>query len=384
MMSTIQFSLCGSCRLDEELNPYKVTASNVRQEILSAINRKPQSPRSLAARTSLSEADALGHLRSMEQAGLVEEIDGLYRPAFAIFTHEDLTQIGPLLKELSTGLARVAEDNMALVREVYEGGGFLEHGFPFQKLAYILIGAYTFDYGGLDALSEAGFFLTAKEMPGGRYVFTGFEGLNLRTRWQWGHAETFGCFTFFSHGEISPEGHRKAFPDLAWAWQGEGRPEEEITHTMQEIGKLVLALYEKRLEFEKLTERTGIEPKRCKTYLTLLQELGYVHREEETFVSACPVINEATGQRIQAMAKVLQGKFIAEIIRPSWKRIEAVYQTTSPARNGVDLREGFNALYHFIFEQASRELMERGIIPWPKRHPDGARYAVWMQYDSEK
>ena len=383
-MSRTQFSLCGSCGLVGELNPYKVTASNVRQEILSAINRKPQSPRTLAARTSLSETDTLGHLRSMEQAGLVKEIDGRYQPAFAIFTHEDLTQIGPLLKELSTGLVRVAEDNMALVREVYEGGGFLEHGFPFQKLAYILIGAYTFDYGGLDALSEASFLLIAKEMPGGRYVFSGFEGLNLRTRWQWGHAATFGRFTFFSHGELPPEGHRKAFPDLAWAWQGEGRPEEEITHTMQEIGKLLLALYKERLEFKKLTEGTGIEPKRCKTHLTLLQELGYVHREGKTFLSACPVINAATGQHIQAMTKVLQGKFITEILRPSWKRIEAAYQTSSPGRNGIDLREGFNALYHLIFEQASRVLMERGIIPWPKRHPDGVRYAVWMQCDSEK
>lgn len=381
-MSRIQFALCGS--YSSELDPYKATAPSVCQEILSLINLSPQTPGKIAKALGLSKEEVTKHLKALEKPGLVERLGHRYKPSFAIFSPQDQERLRPLIDELSGLLAKVAQENMELVRNTYLACGFSEHGFSFDETAYILMGAYAFDYGGLEALSKAGFLMVSKPMPGGDYIFGGLEGeLDLRTNWQWGHSRSFGPFTFFSHGELPAEGPRRAFPEEAYKWLKEGHPEEEVTAAMEEVGQILLALYEKPAGLAGLASRAKIEHRKLQEHLELLQELEYIGVAGDGFISRCPVIGKKASEWIWNLAEALQAEFITEALGPNWERMRRIYRETAPARNGIDISEGFNMVYHLVFEQASRSLMEQGSIPWPKRRADGARYAIWLQHNTE-
>jgi len=206
----------------------------------------------------------------------------------------------PLVRKFSVLIANEAERNMTLVRKTYEACGFSQHGFSFEDVAYILVGAYVFDYGGL-ALSKAGFSVVAKE-PGGNYVFAGFEGeVDLRARWQWLAAD---------------------------------RPRP----------------------------------------VDLLHRLEYVYVDGG---ARYPVGAEMPRKQTAAVMSDLQARIVENVVRLHWAHIEQEYARTAPARNGVDIRETFAMIYHAIFEQASRQLLEQGVLPWPRWRRDGARYAVW-------
>jgi DNA-binding transcriptional ArsR family regulator len=380
-MARIQFTLCGSYSSEEELNPYKITEAPVRQEILSLINLEPQTLGKLAVKLGLEEEELADHIKALGRAGLIEEIGGRYKPSFAIFTTQDQERLKPLIEKVSGSIAQVIQRNRDMVHATHEACRFPAHGFSFNDIAYILIMAYTFDYGGLEMLSKAGFLTISKEMPGGKYIFSGLEGeLDLRSAWRWGHSSRFGRFTFFGHGELPRVGPRKAFPELAYLWLfKEAQPETVVTQRMEEIGKILLALYERPMELEALTDQTGLEQGRITEHLALLQELEYVRMERKAFFSACPVVDEKALEQIRAMIEALWGEIISLVIQSNWQRLEQLYQETAPAWNGIDLEEAFNPIYHMIFERAARMLMEQGIVPWPRRHSDGARYAVWVQ-----
>ena len=381
-MSRIQFTLCGSHSSEEELNPYKVTEPPVRQEILSLINLKPQIPEEIADQLKLPQGEVIEHLEALAKPELVERVGQRFKPTFAIFTAQDQEKLKPLIDQLSRSLAEVVEQNMDSVRSTYLRCGFSEHDFPFDEVAYILVGAYVLDYGGLKALSKAGFLLVSKPMPGGNYIFKGLEGeMDLRANWQWGHSTNFGRFTFFSHGQLPPNGRRRAFPDQAWRWLGEGRPEEEVTAAMEELGEILLALYERPATVEELAIRTSLEVERLKGHLGLLQELEYVTEEGKRFIPCSPVIAEEELVHIWKLAELIQGEFISKILKSSWPRLEGLYRETSPARNGIELTEAFNLLYHLIFERALRSLLKQEVIAYPPLHTDGARYAVWEVID---
>lgn len=379
-LGRIQFVLCGSHEASDELNPYKVTAPEVRQEILSLINLKPRTLEEIADILRLSKDEVAEHLAALERPALIERLGHRYKPNFAIFTVQDQERMEPLVDELSGSFAKVVQENMGMIYDTYVACGFCSHGFTFDDMAYILVGPYTFDYGGLKALSKAGLLIVSKPMPRGNYVFSGFEGeLDLQAKWHWGHSYTFGRFTFFGHGEVPKEGPRDAFPERAYRWYGEGVPEMEIARRMEEIGEIISTLYQGPMDQRTLAGRTGIDQERLAAHLSLLQELAYVKAKGEVFVSACPVVDEAALGHIRAMAEALQEKLIDTIIRPNWSWLEEVYRGTAPARNGIDLKEAFNPIYHMIFEQASRILMDQGIIPRPRKRSDEARYAIWVQ-----
>jgi len=378
-MSQIQFALCGGCGDDDALNPYVVTKPEIRQRILSLINLEPLTLGGLSEILRLSEGDTAGHLQALQKAGLIEMINSGWKPSFSIFTLQDQERLEPLLKEVTNSFAGVVQGDMDIVHKTNAACGFGDHGFSLADLAYILVGAYILDYGGL-ALERSEFLVAQKEMPGGDYVFAGFEGeiRNLRSQWMWGHSHPYGAYTFFGHGELPCEGPRHAFPEQAYLWRREGWTEEQVTHRMQELGGILVALYETPMDLRELTERTGMEHGELRDHLRLLQKMEYVY-ETGAWTSLCPVVDDAARTRIQNMVEEVWDKLLNMVVRPNWERLERLFQGTAPARNGVDIREAFNPLHHAIFEQALQLLMQREVIAWPKRHTDGARYAVWIE-----
>jgi len=380
MLNQIQFALCGGYKDDDDLNPYAVTKPEIRQALLSLINRELLPLERLAETLKLSEEDVAGHLEALKRAGLAEMVGPGWKPSFSIFTVEDQERLAPLLEEMTESLAKVVEENRHVVHETHAACGFADHGFSLVDLGYILIGAYILDFGAL-TLERSDFLVAQKGMPGGAYVFAGFEGKlrNLQSNWMWGHTSVFGPFTFLGHGELPPKGPRRAFPEQSYLWRRDGWTEQQITSTMQQLGAMLVALYDTPMGVRELAQRIGAGPEELADQLRLLQELEYVC-DTGTWRSLSPVVNDAARTEIRGMVEEVWDELLNRAVKPNWESLERLYQGTSPARNGIDVREAFNPIHHAIFEQALRLLMERGVIARPRRHGDGARYAVWIEH----
>ncbi|MGY4706796.1 hypothetical protein ACVNPS_03445 [Candidatus Bipolaricaulota sp. J31] len=377
-MGSFFFMLCGS--YETNYNPYRAVAPKIRQKILSLINSAPGELEEISIALELPREEVRSHLNELERVGLVKYTQNGYKPNFALFTAKDLAELEPILGELATGLVAVTEEESGLIDKTYRACGFENHGFPYKVMAYILVGAYVFDYGGLKHLSIRGYLRHGRPMPGGNYVFAGLETQkDLRRNWQWGHSTSFGKFTFFGHGELPREGMRQAFPEQAYKWLSEGRPLREVEGVMEEIGKVLEALYHGPLSFAELLRSTGIPPESLQNHLKLLENLSYVKREGAKYRSLCPLVDPRAKRRISRLAEGIQGKFIARVLNPLWGKLEEAYVKTSPSRNDIELPEAFNPLYHLVFEQTIKLLFERGFIPQPPLRPDGARYAVWLE-----
>ncbi len=382
-MSKIEFALCGGYKDDEQLNPYAVTRPEIRQEILSLINREHSTPENIAETLALSKEAVSRHLESLGKAGLVERTGPLWKPSFAIFTERDQEELEPLLEQMADSYVGEVRDSMGIVHKTYEACRFAEHGCSTADLDYILVGAYVLDFGGL-ALDRAGLLLPEKEMPGGAYVFTGFEGQirNLRASWMWGHTAEYGPFIFIGHGELPSGGPRRAFPEQAYIWRREGRSAEEVARAMEELGAILVELYATPMLLREIASRTGITPERLADHLQLLHELEYIDHSDAA-TSVCPVVDEVSKARIQELVRIVWDRLLSTAVTPNWSHLERLYQGTAPARNGIDIREAFNPIHHAIFERALRKLMESGVLAWPRRHTDGARYAVWIEHRRE-
>ncbi len=389
MQRLIEFALCGS--YSHEYDPYAVTGDMVTQKILLAINSEPLSPRKISVETSLTEKEVVQRLKTLERCQLVKKTkraDELYyRPSFAIFSLPDQKKLQPLIEKLSRSLVSITEDFLPKIKEELTKVRCVEQGYHFPDLAYIAIGAYAFDYGGLQVFEKEGLLTVTKEMPGGNYVFSGLEvGLiDLRKAWMWGHNGKYGKYTFSTHGRLPPKRSRRAFPDLGSVWTYCAENEQERKSIEQEIihyGDLLYALLKGPATFDHLTKALNRRKVELILDLTFLEELEYVsstiEQDKRTYALNRPALLLEDYERISKLSKRILMQFLNRSLKASYAKLESLYKETSPAKNGIAMQEAFNPIYHNIFEKALDRLITSKAIAAPPLRRDGGRYSPWV------
>lgn len=385
----MEFALCGS--YSKDYDPYAVTADTVTQQVLLAINSEPLSLQKIVAETNIGEQEAIQCLKALERCRLIKEIrktsELCYKPSFTIFSLHDQEKLRPLVEKLSESLVRVVKDLLPKIREELENIECVRAGYHFPDLEYIAIGAYTLDYGGLEFLKEEGLLLVSKEMPGGNYVFAGFEAglVNLREAWMWGHNGEYGRYTFSTHGKLPPKGRRRAFPDLGRVWTYCAENEEEEKNIEQRIvsyGDLLYGLLSRPATLDDLVRTLNRRKFDLIFDLTFLEELEYVvssveHGNPLKYALKRPVLPLKDYKRIREPGRRILLQFLSHL-KASHDELESSYRATSPSQNGIDMREAFNSIYHIIFEKALDKLMVAGIIEKPPLRKDGGRYSPWV------
>jgi len=389
MQRLIEFALCGS--YSHECDPYAVTGDMVTQKILSAINSEPLPLRKISTEISLTEQEVIQRLKALERCRLVKETKKAgklyYRPSFAIFSLRDQKKLQPLIEKLSRSLVGIAEDFLPKIKEELTKVRCVEQGYHFPDLIYIAIGAYAFDYGGLEVFKKEGLLTVTKEMPGGNYVFSGIEvGLvDLRKSWMWGHNGKYGKYTFSTHGKLPPKRSRRAFPDLGFVWTYYAENEEERKSIEQKIihyGDLLYELLKGPVTFDHLTKALNRRKVELILDLTFLEELEYVtstiEQDKRKYALNRPALLLEDYKRIHKLSRGMLMQFLNRSLKARYGELESSYKETSPAKNGIDMQEAFNPIYHNIFEKALDKLITSKAIAAPPLRRDGGRYSPWV------
>jgi len=388
MHRLIEFALCGS--YSKDYDPYAVTSEVVTQRILLAINSESLSLQEIFAETNLGEQEVIQHLKALERCQLVKKTKKAgklyYQPSFAVFSLRDQKKLQALIEKLSRSLVNVVRDFLPKIKEELKNIKCVEARYYFPDLEYITIGAYTLDYGGLEVLTEEG-LLKSKEMPGGNYVFAGYEAglVDLRQAWMWGHNSEYGKYTFSTHGKLPPKGGRRAFPDLGFVWTYYAEDEEEKKNIKQKIvnyGDLLYELLKGPVTLDDLAKVLNRRKVEVICDLTFLEELEYVastiEQGKRTYALNRPILALEDYKRIHELSKRILMHFLNQSLKASYGELESSYKETSPAKNGVDMREALNPIYHSIFGKALDKLMTSGVIKKPPLRRDGGRYSAWV------
>lgn len=363
--SPLHFTLCGNPGPWDQHNPYKVTSAVDIQRLLKEINSHPLDSDGIPERIGVTSSVARGHTQALLKAGLVGEDEGALRPTFAIFTNPDIERLLEWTSGVSEDLVSQIESSIPEVREFIRGIGM----GTYPEMEYLVIVAFGLDFGGLEVLEEHGLIVVSKPMPGNRaYIFTGVErGLyDPQKAWMWGHTDTVSGVFYCTHGTVPEEGSRRALPDLFWTSNDTQRGK------MGRIGKDiagVLRLGEKSEE----SQWAGIpEALALREALDLLKEIGYVSIDQERLKFLIPVLRN--DGEIRALGRRMMKRVVISVIEPSIDSAKEIYERTTPGRNGIAFHEGFNFIYHLLFERSVDLILNEGIIESPPRRPDGATY----------
>ncbi|MEM2974980.1 MAG: winged helix-turn-helix domain-containing protein [Candidatus Bathyarchaeia archaeon] len=393
MQKLIEFTLCGS--YSKNYDPYAATEDVSTQRILLAINQQPLSLPEISAKTSLEKHEVLQRLKALERCQLVKVSakaeDLYYQPNFTIFMLKDQEKLQPLIKKLSESMVDVVKGFLPKIKMEMRNIKCIKAGHVFPDLEYIIVGAYAFDYVGLEFLQEEG-LLISKEMPGGNYIFTGLErgALNLRESWMWGHSCKYGKYIFNTHGKLPPTSWRKAFPDLGYVWTYYAEDKEERKAIEQKIvcyGDLLYEILKGHRSLDKLATALGRRKHEVVIDLTFLEELEYVvsviKHDKREYVLNRPVLFFSDYKRIHKLSKTILTQFFNNTLKAYYNELESSYNETSPAKNGIDLREAFNPIYHRVFEKALDELIASKVICAPPLRRDG-QYSAWVAIETKQ
>ena len=385
MSRKFQIAMCG-CVTDGYCSPYAVLEQPIPQKILPLVNSRPMSAEELSAELSMPIESVMKHVSRMLSCGFLEEVQAegktLYKPAFTILTLEDQRRLQPLLDELSEDVATAVSRNIGKVRDVTGKLTCIQAGYKLPQVEYIIVGAYTLDYLALDALDEAGYLVRVKKMPGGEFVASAIEEglIDAHAMWMWGHSSQYGSYVFSSHGKLPPTGIRHAFPDLVWFWW-ELIGSSKLTRWIERLGRTLMELASSPLSVRELANRLQLDEVDLLRDIALLSELGYTtivgSGEKARVELAAPAFTREDVKLIEDAAAAVHRDFIATL-EGKYHRVKEAYRETSPARNGIDIREAFNEIYHTVFSLGLEKLLERGVIRRPPARLDGGEYAIWV------
>jgi DNA-binding MarR family transcriptional regulator len=378
-----------------------VTGQEHVPEILYLLNREPLTVEELSRALNVSTTIISKLIQDLARINAIVERNGKWHVAFPIFAKEDLSLLSQVARKQALNLA---EKILDMRPELEEGLSKLScaNQVEIGKIALAAVGCYILDWRALELLNEKDLTLCGKkQQPGNRrYVLLGREEgaeKGLIDKLYWGsHSETYGRFKFTSFGDHT--GHRYAFPDVSWTlsvatvekglktlpgWYHSKIAEissKLISYFMADVGNILLSLCKSGpTSVEKLRRDDGWDKGQAETLLRLLADMKYIRVENSEVSLNYPVftfndsgIIEDLWHRLSPTVEV----FIVE----SFDSLKTELASLTPIRKGIDPREIFTDVWHWIFGWTNRIIAERGFFYDPPREREGeARYIAWVE-----
>ncbi|MGB9717845.1 MAG: hypothetical protein ACPL4E_05320 [Thermoproteota archaeon] len=393
--------ICGDAGPEDEYNPFKATRQEHAPEILFLLNLEPLSANELSARLSIGVETVSRLLQDLSRINAVVEKDGRWHVSFPVFMKRDVHLISE--KTRMPG-ARLAEEIMGVGLKLKEQLARLSCAKQVEigKLMFAVVGCFILDWKALEILNEKGLSLCGrKQQPGGRrYVLLGREegaGEGLYDKMYWGsHSNRFGRITFTSFGDHT--GCRYVFPDVAWSLNAlilrrgeDGLPDwfsGKITKVfnvfqtecMLELGRMLLLLNDEGpVEASLLRGKLGVEKEQAESLLGLLADMKYVSLTGGRVRLNHPVFTAGDKTVIEDVWLALSPLVEKEACE-YFNSLRDELAEITPVRRGIDPREIYTDVWHWVFGWANRIMAEKGFFFDPPREREGeGRYIAWIE-----
>ncbi|MGB9831640.1 MAG: hypothetical protein ACPLSP_06180 [Fervidicoccus fontis] len=401
-MTRVFTYICGDGGPYDEFNPFKVTRQNYVPEILFLLNQEPLSENELSSKLAIDIKLVNKLLSDLFRINAVVKRSGRWHISFPVFNKKDIHLIAERTKKHALELA---DEIMKKESEIKRNLAQLSCAkqVEMNKIMFAVIGCFILDWKGLEVLNEKDLTLCSrKQQPGGRrYVLLGREeGIDnsLYDKMYWGsHSDRFGKIVFTSFGDHT--GYRYAFPDLVWnittliSYQKEEGEHSNWFKTkikeafsilqinsVVELGRILLLLNnDGPIDVSQLSEKLNKEKGQCEELLKFLADMKYVSLAEEKAKLSCPVFTVRDKASIEAIWKILS-KPVEMVACTCFDSLRTKLVEITPIQRGIDPREIYTDVWHWIFGGANKIMAERGFLFDPPKEREGeGRYISWIE-----
>lgn len=370
---TLQVGITGNNSLEGLQDPVTVAQSPEVSKLLQAIADKPRSADYIEQSLGDSEVD----LALLVELDLVKQWDGGYAIGFNYLTLEDHDLLVTTLAQFAEDLARSYRDRWPEFESVFKAYDIdsVDKG----ELAYAVIGAISLDWDGLDITADKDLRITANNLPGGRdFVVWAKEQSSDRNvkELYWGsHNTTVDGIQFTTFGDHYSL-PRLGLPDLLWSTNNRVVEIDAMPRTFRmsvykalapyyhddflaDAGAILGALREGAGTIGSIAGSTGIDKQRAEAIFTLLMELQYVKRDRGAYVLAAPYFSHADKPMIDA-ARELGWLLMDEWLDTNYATVEAKLNRLTVRKYGVQYRQLFTEIWHYLFGLTNKALVASG------------------------
>jgi hypothetical protein len=247
------------------------------------------------------------------------------------------------------------------------------------ELAYAVIGAMSLDWDGLDLTADKNLRITADNLRGDRdfLIWAKEQSSEINAReLYWGSHNTVvdGIrFTTFGDHYSLP---RLGLPDLLWSTNNRVANIDAAPRTLRvsvykalapyyqddflgDAGTMLSAMREGALTIDSISRLTGIGKERTEAILTLLMELQYVKRDNDSYVLAAPYFSFADKPMIDA-ARKLSWLLMDEWLELNYSTVQANLDRLTAQKYGVPYPQLFTEIWHYLFGLTNKALVTSG------------------------
>lgn len=399
-MNRISAYICGDSGGSDEFNPFKITQQDHVPEMLFLLNSAPMNVNELSSNLDIGVELVEKLLNDLSKIRAVVHQDGRWAVSFAIFSKQDIDLIAERTEKPAR---RLAEEIMGTGPEIEKRLLQLTCAkqVEMKKLMLAVVGCFLLDWRSLEILNEKNLTLCGKkEQPGGgKYILLGKEeGVEkkLYDKVYWGsHNSNFGGFKFTSFGDHT--GYRYSFPDLVWNFPdttSQNRTDlpdwlrtnisEAVrtfeTNSLVDCGQLLLFLNKKgSFDIGHLASKLGKEKYQIEILLRLLSDMKYVTLTDEKVGLNYPVFETQDKGIVDSAWEIVSESIEREACR-YFDSLRSELAEITPIRRGIDPREIYTDIWHWVFGQTNRIMAERGFLfdPTREREQEG-RYIAWIE-----
>jgi hypothetical protein len=229
-------------------------------------------------------------------------------------------------------------------------------GVDRRDVTFIVLGCVSLDWDGLALAAKKG-YRTMQKRPDGRYGAWAQEKSDLswdRIYWSSGTPSD-GAALLVSFGD----GHADYLSGLS-------NPPAPLQapRASQSATKCLLALRDGDRSLDELRSSLGITAAEAQSLMGLLVDLEFVTQQDGRYRAHIPVFSRKDRKAVQQLRRI-GNEVMAQWLADNYKKLQSDLSFTSPARWGVRYTEEFNAIWHYVFGLANRQLVEAGLCGDP-------------------
>jgi biotin operon repressor len=239
-------------------------------------------------------------------------------------------------------------------------------GVDERDAAFIVLGCVSLDWDGLALAAKKG-YRTMQKRPDGRYGAWAQEKSDLswdRIYWSSG-TPSYRDALLVSFGD----GH-------AGYLSGLSNPPAPLQapRASRYATKCLLALRDGERSLDELGSALGMTSAETQSLMGLLVDLEFVTQQNDRYRAHIPVFSRKDHKAVQQLRRI-GNEVMAQWLADNYKKLQSDLSFTAPARWGVPYTEEFNAIWHYVFGLANRQLVEAGLFgdPYapPRQYPGG-------------
>lgn len=392
----LQVGITGSNNLEGLEDPVSVATIPEVSRLFQAIADQPRSAEYLQKALENSGVD----LDRLLDLGLIKAWDGAYAINFNYLTLEDHVRLVTTLVPYAEILAQSYRDRWSEFEAIFAAYDPL--GVSADEVAFVVVGAISLDWDGLDITAAKDLRITAKNLPEARdFIIWAKEQSkekNVKELYWGSHNEIVNGvrFTTFGDHHTVP---RLAFPDLLWNTSSRVADIDGASRSLRigvyqalepyyqndflsDVGPILRVLRQGPRTGHSITETTGVEEDRVDATLLLLKELQYVEETDGSFLLSTPFFSRNDKPMIDA-ARLLSWQLMHDWLDLYYSTVEASLGELTAIKYGVPYKQLYTEIWHYVFGLVNKSLVQSGHFANPYAEGRLSKAIIPFAFDTE-